>query len=599
MSFFSPKAFWFFSFIPILILMYILKQKFEEREVSSIYLWEQVFKDVEVNTPWQKLRKNLLFFIQLFIIVLFVFALANPFFFLKGKSFVNTIIVIDSSGSMNGMYNKGTKLEEAKERAEKLINSLPPGSKISIISAQKQCKVEVSGTTDKKEAINSVKKIRSNNSAGSIDDSISLVKSISKQYTSYKAYFYTDAAVNLKDINGDVVPLNAKTENVSLDYIAYSKGTEGLKVMVRVTNRGEEALNREVSLYGEEKLLDLKKLHIKKGETVTLYFENVTSDVMYLWAELSEKDSLLQDNVIYTVVKQTDAQKVLLVSEKNVCIEKAVTSLKNIELFKTNSLDYAGDKYDLYIFDGLTPKELPKQGNVIFINPSESNGVFKVAGEIKGGTAEMQKHPITKYMDNAFFTISKLKNIEVPYWAAPVIKAGGKPAAFAGEYKGKKAAVLAFDMHNTDLGLTPEFPIMINNLITYLLETGSMGKNTYLCGEGVEITPLPDSKNIYVSTPSGEKIKLENKYPLKPYENTSVPGIYKLMQKSGEKEYKNIFAVNFPTSESKIDTASNVNNASKAAVDISKAGVNMQPYIIVLLIMLIFIEWTVYIFTKL
>ena len=58
MKLFAPWALWFMGSIPIIIMMYILKQKFEEREISSVYLWQQVLKDIEVNTPWQKLKKN-------------------------------------------------------------------------------------------------------------------------------------------------------------------------------------------------------------------------------------------------------------------------------------------------------------------------------------------------------------------------------------------------------------------------------------------------------------------------------------------------------------------------------------------------------------
>lgn len=56
MTLFSPWALWFLALIPLVILMYILKQKFEEREISSTYLWHQVLKDMEVNTPWQRLK---------------------------------------------------------------------------------------------------------------------------------------------------------------------------------------------------------------------------------------------------------------------------------------------------------------------------------------------------------------------------------------------------------------------------------------------------------------------------------------------------------------------------------------------------------------
>jgi len=45
--------------IPILIL-YMLRLRRREIPVSSILLWQRLVRDREANTPWQRLRRNLL-----------------------------------------------------------------------------------------------------------------------------------------------------------------------------------------------------------------------------------------------------------------------------------------------------------------------------------------------------------------------------------------------------------------------------------------------------------------------------------------------------------------------------------------------------------
>ena len=53
MNFLNPAAFALGLLIPILIAMYLLKLRRTEQDVSSVYLWRRMVRDIEANAPWQ------------------------------------------------------------------------------------------------------------------------------------------------------------------------------------------------------------------------------------------------------------------------------------------------------------------------------------------------------------------------------------------------------------------------------------------------------------------------------------------------------------------------------------------------------------------
>src|SRR6478672_1517594 len=64
--------------VPI-ILFYMLRLRRQEITISSSMLWRQVTQDRQANAPWQKLRRNLLLYLQLLALALLALALARPF----------------------------------------------------------------------------------------------------------------------------------------------------------------------------------------------------------------------------------------------------------------------------------------------------------------------------------------------------------------------------------------------------------------------------------------------------------------------------------------------------------------------------------------
>ena len=595
MKLFAPWALWFLGAIPIIIMMYILKQKFEEREISSVYLWQQVLKDIEVNTPWQKLKKNLLLLLQLLAAFLLIFALADPFVNLRGSDYANLIVVIDNTGSMNAAYDQSTRLEKAKSLAEALVKNSATGTQITLISAGSHPRVELNNTMDKMEVLRKINAIQTSNSSGNINDAISMVKAMSKQALTYKAVFYTDSGVNLEGLNGEVVGVAKPVDNVSLDMLTHTTAGGKLKLLIRATNHGNTEVTREITIYGNDKVLDIKNIELKAGETKSILSEGDSVDIDYLYAELNESDGLLSDNTVFDVVKPSKLQKVLLISQSNLFIEKAFKVIDNVELYKSNPGDEIQGEYDLYIYDGALPINLPNKGSIMLINPPSDSEVAKVNGEIEGGTVRAVQHNLTKYLEGTSFAVSKLKNIELPYYADKLLEIDGSPAAFVGQIRERKTAVIAFDLHNSDFVLTPEYPIFMHNIAGYLINISAGEKSVYKSGEAVVINPVPDAKSAYIESATNKHYDVELKYPILPFENTEDIGVYKLVQKLENGDVETMFAVNFPS-----DTESNTREqqtSQNAEIENGKAfitGRRIAAWLIVLVLLIAAVEWVVY-----
>src|SRR5437660_8314359 len=119
----------------IIVVMYILKLRRKDVVVSSTYLWRQVIRDVQANAPFQKLRKNLLLFLQLLAVAMLVFALSRPFFRTKGLGGRSVVIVVDTSASMGAVEGGRARIEEAKRVARQVVDSMRPSDQMIVLSA--------------------------------------------------------------------------------------------------------------------------------------------------------------------------------------------------------------------------------------------------------------------------------------------------------------------------------------------------------------------------------------------------------------------------------------------------------------------------------
>src|SRR5512142_1191179 len=128
--------------IPVgIIALYFLKLRRRPVPVPSTLLWRRSLEDLHVNSPFQRLRRNLLLFLQLLAVLLAMLALAGPRVegtTGEGRRF---ILAIDNSASMSATDVAPSRLAWAKGEAKKVVASMEDDDLAMVITFSDRAKV--------------------------------------------------------------------------------------------------------------------------------------------------------------------------------------------------------------------------------------------------------------------------------------------------------------------------------------------------------------------------------------------------------------------------------------------------------------------------
>lgn len=607
MNFLQLWPLWLLISIPIIIFLYLLKQKAEEHPVSSLFLWKEVYRNNEVTTPWEKLKNNLLMYLQILAMLLLILALASPYLKNKGNEYKNIIMILDNSGSMNTLYSeKETRLEVAKQKAIDYLEKTHANVLITILSGSSDGEIVLSNSTDRMEIKKAIESIEQTDLSGDLSNSISLAESMTDQWESYEAIIFSDKGIDIKNLNGFIVDIGNQGKNAAIDYISHTENEDGtVAVLAKVSNRGQEEIKTDINLYLNSEIIDIKSVFLLPEESKILYFKNIPKEEGILKAELQEKDDLNEDNTAYDFTEAINAKKILLVTEKNIFLEKAILTKENIELYKTTNPEDIDkkDEYDLYIFDKKVPKVIPQNGNIIFIYPdiqkdSSLADLIKIKETIDGAKIETQKNAVTKFISSYSFIANHVSILEKPAWAESFLKAEKGCAGFIGNKEGRTIAVLGFNIHESSIPLETQFPILIHNLLQECLITDLISETQITAGDSITINVKSDIENFNVTYPNNRIENIPVSSLTSYFNHTEKAGLYQFSCKEKGEEKTAYLTVGFPTNEEsdlvqdKIVTGTN--KIQTVSADTVKGGTNLRIILLICALILLVIEWIIY-----
>jgi hypothetical protein len=615
MSFLAPLALISALLIgPIIVAMYLLKLRREERTVSSTFLWQRMVRDVEANSPWQKLRRNILLLLQLLLLLLLALALARPFFPTAGIAGRNLILIIDRSASMEATDAPDTRLDAARRQAIDLVDQLPDGGRATVIAAGGQMEVPAAATTDQRQLRDAINSITPQTGGGSdLSQALTLAAALSSREPESEVAIISDGNVKIPaDLKMPATvryfPIGQRGDNVAISALALQPSAAGQTLFAQATNYGSAATNRRMDIYLDGALFNAYNLSLPGGRDQSVIAE-VPPQVRVVEARLvddSATDALPADDRAWAVSNIGEGTTVRVIGPGNRFLETALGLLPGVRatLVPTSTATFTetAAQVPVTILDGVVPATLPP-GNLFFIAPPGSTAFFSVTGQIDFPALRPSpgEEPLLHNISLSEVSVLKASRLAPGAWARVIVDGDGGPMLLAGERDGRRIVVLAFSFHQSDLPLQVAFPLLISNIIGYLAPGSGAEAAQLTPGQPLAIPVDASITEVRVTLPDGTAVPITPQNGQAIFADTGQFGAYMVEQRQGERLVgRRRYAVNlFAPDESRIAPQAelSVPQVSGLQQAVTRERVGRQEFwrwLAALALAVLVVEWLVY-----
>jgi hypothetical protein len=392
---------------PAIVALYFLKLKRQPLEVPSTYLWKRSIEDLHVNSLWQRLRQNLLLFLQLLLVALAMLALLRPGWEgakLDGQRF---IFLVDNSASMSAadVDDAPDRLAEAKRLAAGLIGQMDSSMTAMIISFADTPQVVQEFTDNRRLLLERLETIKPTARSTDLKGALELAGGLANpgritteeggmevdvvEPQAATLYIFSDGrfedvkGFSLGNLKPVYVPIGSlEAENLAITTLSTRRSEarpEERQAFAQVTNFTDEPQSAIVELELDGAFLDAQELEVPAGQSSGVVFPladapagALTARLKYTLGSSSQHDALRLDDVAYAALNDATPGRVLVVTPGNTALEVALATkeagqladirLATPDVLTTNEYrrDAESGGYDLVIYDQCAPPAMPR-----------------------------------------------------------------------------------------------------------------------------------------------------------------------------------------------------------------------------------------------
>ncbi|MEP6755536.1 MAG: VWA domain-containing protein [Chthonomonadales bacterium] len=608
MQFFSALSLlWILPTAGLVTLLYVLKLRRKDVVVSSTFLWRQVIRDVQANAPFQKLRKNLMLFLQLLTVLLLVLSVARPFW--RGKAIGGRYLValVDNSASMMATDVGPSRLEEAKKQAAQLVREIRPEDQMMILTCSSRPEAMSGFSDDKSDLIRRVEGIRPRQTNTNMRDALNLAAALVASRDASQIDIVSDgsfpniSSVNLGKTRVVFHPVGKTGHNVGIAAVDYRRSLTGDKTLqLFVTAHNFDTVPRKfnIELLHDGTTVDAHEVNLAPGgEDPDIFELPEPSKPLAITIRIDAKDDLQVDNEAAVIINPSKPIKTLLVTADNVFLEEALKAdpTVNLNVIKPSNAPLPTG-YDVTVFDTVAPPKLPN-GNYMFVDC-----VSDQAPADPGKPAEWQSivdashsHPTMRYVEFGALLWTSVKPGKPRGWGQEIATTELGAAVVAGE-KGRNRSLwtgFQLDLAHGKFVNSVAFPIFMTNAVRWLARADDDTSSQVRTGGAITITtPLTGGK-LTIARPDGSKKELAiNDKGAAIFDDTDQIGVYRA---TGANGYEKLFAANLADyAESDIAPRKNPDVGGNAGGSIGKPVTVVReiwPWLAVLLLGLLGLEW--------
>lgn len=609
--------------IPIIIILHSLRPKRRTQIISTTLLWREALREQQRGLGLQKLLRDLSLLLLLLFALAMSLGLSAPQWLTRAGERHDSVVILDTSASMQVASGLGSRFDEAKQRAAGLIDALPESGRIALMTSGRHPLLRSAFENNKETLRQQLDSLEVSDEAGQPREALSLALSLLRNRQYSRIHFITDAAF---DSNVDFAsPLieyhivgsntDSSSDNVALtrfDFRAEIGTEERFQMLLNIRNYGNETRDVPLSVTLNRNRLLQQNFSIEPlaEQTIVLPFRG--RSIGQARASIDLDDDLSADNQAFAVMEVDSGLQLLLIGPGNFYLESVLNAIANVSIAKLDEIPDSTElarlarRYDVVIFDRISPEEKLPAGNYFLIDalapelPLRDNGSVTQPLIIgKGVSSLVQTLDLSGVrIDRGRRVMSdeETTGLQRLFWSAETELA----LALLQEQDHIRLVYLGFDLNQSNFPIQAAFPLFISQTLNWLHPTTSAFRTTQrVAGEPFTI-PLPDLQaTVVITTPSGQGLIYAADEQTQPASNdsllfdaTSKTGIYRYSVDGIERS----FAVNLTDEdESDIRARALIPEALPVALTEDQAtaqvALSIWPYLLWLALILLTLEW--------
>lgn len=633
--------------VPLLLLLYFLKLKRREVVVSSTLLWKRAVQDLQVNAPFQRLRRNLLLLLQLLALAAVLIALAGPALAWRRGPGQRYVVLIDRSASMNATDVKPSRLDAAKEQAKVFIESLRSGSAVTlrdgadhamVIAFDQHAKVMCNFTSDKPQLLAAIDAIEPSDGSSRLSEVVTVAQAFAQSpgvednprstETSARLVLFSDGRIQDLDSVGVGVEelafhrIGALSDNVAVTALNARRSYEQpqqVEVFASLANYGAEPVTRDVQLALDGNVRAVRSVTVPPRQAqagdvpfqpgqVGVNFSLSHSEGGVLEVRQLGADALARDDAAWSILEPPKRLSVLLVTKGNPVLESALQACPLARLDPCTPAGFdtldpvafaARQRYDVVVLDNHVPARLPPCRYLVFGSPPNGIDVNSLRELDNQVIVDWRsQHPVLQYVNLTNLFVLKCRRLELPRDADVLAEFNESPALALVQRQGSTYLLAGFDVLQSNWPFEPSFVLFCYNAVSFLgAQVGSSGRHELAVGEPIAIENLPAGTTLTLTRPEETKVELTpDPSGTVRFAATQRVGVYAVEVPD---QPRRLYAVNLLNAEeSRIEPRDEIKFSGVTITAeeqlVQRANVPLWPLLVLAALVLVCLEWLAY-----
>ncbi len=552
--------------IPALLLLYFLKLKRRDLEVSTTLLWKKAIQDLQANAPFQKLRKNILLFLQLLALAAVLLAIAQPELQTGASAGAQSVIVIDRSASMSTRDVESaegvliSRLDRAKEEAIEFVENLrEPGllspnarDEAMVIAFDTTGVVTQAFTSDKARLRAAIKSIEPSDAPSRLDEAMRLAGAYAMPtFEENRGLVNTQTApIHLwsdgKLPDAGSVAINPETSllyravgapdtaNTAITAFRAERAfaePEQASIFVGVQSTSAEQRDVDVELAINGLVTAIRTVRLPSidldanisATTSGVIFKLARPEGAVVRARLLATDALQADDSAWLLLPPARQLRVLYVAPRPGLLldglrAQDLSEIRSVTPTQYQQMSRAGDDagYDVIVLDRWAPDETLPPGRYFIAGAAPNLPGVELSGTAPDEDESvniiidwMRDHPAMRSVSLENLFIAKQLTLKLNETVSVLAETQAGPVIAETTGAGVRTMMLAFDVADSNWLFDHNYVLFVGMALRHLAGTGgSLESSTAQPGAAVTTRLPSDASDIELTEPDGSTLAL-------------------------------------------------------------------------------------------